>query len=296
MSFASGTFKKTRIAPTPSGYLHIGNAYSFALTAALARKTGASILLRIDDLDQDRANSEYIQDIFDTLNFLDIPWDEGPGNAEEFKKTYSQLHRLKHYESALQRLASQDKVFACNCSRQQIIRANASGNYPDTCTHKKIPLDEKNVCWRLKTDENIDLILKDLNGAAKKYHLPETMRSFIVRRKDGLPAYQLTSVIDDLHFGVDLIVRGMDLYDSTLAQLYLAAQLKENTFLNTTFYHHNLFLGKDKRKISKSAGDTSIAYLRKEKKCSKEDIYKEIAKKVGLTREIKSWQDLIDFV
>ncbi|MES2108653.1 MAG: glutamate--tRNA ligase family protein, partial [Bacteroidota bacterium] len=90
-------FHKTRIAPTPSGFLHVGNVLSFSITAALARKTGAKTLLRIDDMDQTRANARYIQNIFDTLNFLEIPWDEGPANADDFEKSYSQVHRLNLY-------------------------------------------------------------------------------------------------------------------------------------------------------------------------------------------------------
>lgn len=82
-------FKRTRIAPTPSGYLHLGNILSFALTVTLARQTRANILLRIDDLDRERADRLYVQDIFDTLNFLEIPWDEGPRDYEEYKSDWS---------------------------------------------------------------------------------------------------------------------------------------------------------------------------------------------------------------
>jgi glutamyl-tRNA synthetase len=87
-------FTRTRIAPTPSGYLHLGNALSFALTAAIARSTGAKILLRIDDLDQQRVNLAYVQDVFDTLNFLEIPWDEGPRNVIEYHDEWSQMRRM----------------------------------------------------------------------------------------------------------------------------------------------------------------------------------------------------------
>src|SRR6185312_6440352 len=100
-------FKKTRIAPTPSGFLHLGNAYSFALTAALAGKYGARILLRIDDLDRERVQKQYVQDIFDTLNFLEIPWHEGPRNMDEYEKQYSQIHRLDLYRQTLDMLQQQ---------------------------------------------------------------------------------------------------------------------------------------------------------------------------------------------
>lgn len=93
-------FNKTRLAPTPSGFLHLGNIYSFALTAALARKTKSKILLRIDDADRERTNKRYVQDIFDTLDFLGIPWDEGPRNIKEYEQEYSQVHRMDIYTKA----------------------------------------------------------------------------------------------------------------------------------------------------------------------------------------------------
>src|ERR1700719_4550756 len=99
------TFRKTRIAPTPSGFLHLGNVLSFAITAALARRTGARILLRIDDLDSQRSAPEFVQDIFDTLRYLEIPWDEGPRDYGEYASQYSQLHRMDLYNRALETLS-----------------------------------------------------------------------------------------------------------------------------------------------------------------------------------------------
>src|SRR5688500_4640510 len=121
-------FVKTRIAPTPSGYLHAGNALSFILTKALAERTGAKILLRIDDLDQERVRKEYVQDIFDTLDFLGIEWHEGPRNYEDYKNHYSQQHRMDHYTSALQQLLEKNAVFSCTCSRSML-----DGTYHGQC-------------------------------------------------------------------------------------------------------------------------------------------------------------------
>ncbi len=128
------SFRRTRIAPTPSGYLHLGNVLSFALTAALARRSGASILLRIDDLDRERVSREYVEDIFETLNFLGIPWDEGPRNVGEYERAWSQVHRLGMYREALERLRERRKVFACDCSRSTAIAGKSgrriSGDVP----------------------------------------------------------------------------------------------------------------------------------------------------------------------
>ncbi len=283
-------FNKTRIAPTPSGFLHIGNALSFALTAVLARKNGAKILLRIDDLDQERVNIAYVQDIFDTLNFLNIPWDEGPRDVEDYKKNWSQLHRADSYKSALQQLQEQGLVFACQCSRKQI----EGRIYPGTCRHLSIPLDTPNTSWRLYTDEK-ELTINTLNNGMVKTKLPAEMKDFIVRKKDGYPSYQLASLLDDIHFGVDLIVRGEDLYPSTIAQHYLASALQKDAFQHITFHHHSLLMGPGGQKLSKSAGATSIKYLREQGETA-EDVYAQIGRMIGVGEELRSFGDFASLI
>jgi glutamyl/glutaminyl-tRNA synthetase len=284
----SNSFNKTRIAPTPSGYLHVGNVLSFAVTALLARKSGAKILLRIDDLDQARINKLYLQDIFDTLNFLEIPWDEGPDNLKEFEDDYSQLHRMPMYKEALKQLADEGLVFACSCSRSQLNLGECS------CLEKEIPLSAQNTCWRLLTDGGTEIQVKNYNGNIIKALLPDEMHNFVVKKRDGFPAYQLTSVIDDLFFGVDLVIRGGDLWPSTLAQHLLANVLEKNSFADVTFYHHPLLIDAGK-KISKSAGAVSIRYLRESGKKST-DIYTTIAGMLGIKDPVTSWEQLAGIV
>jgi glutamyl/glutaminyl-tRNA synthetase len=282
----AATFTRTRIAPTPSGYLHLGNALSFALTAALARKTGAKILLRIDDLDQERINPEYVQDIFDTLNFLKIQWDEGPRDVEDYKQNWSQLNRMGLYQTALQQLADQRDIFSCGCSRSQL---QGFSGYPGTCRNRAIPLDSPDTAWRLYTDDR-ELGLKTLNNGIIQNRLPATIKDFVVKKKDDHPAYQLASVVDDLHFGVDLIVRGEDLHPSTIAQHFLADVLGEGDFKNKTFCHHLLLMEDSERKLSKSAGSTSIKYLREQGKTA-EDVYTEIGKMLTTKLPLQRFED-----
>jgi len=284
-------FRKTRLAPTPSGYLHLGNIFSFALTAALAERSGAAILLRIDDMDRERANPDYIRDIFDTLRFLDLPWTEGPQNAQELEERYSQRHRLHLYNKALNKLLDTGLVYACNCSRAQILKQSPGGAYPGTCRHKGLPLDAADVAWRLNTEAAEAVSVKTPDGVFLQAALPADMQDPVIRKKDGFPAYQLSSVVDDVCFGVDLIVRGYDLWPSTLVQLHIARLLKEDHFLNTTFYHHPLLLDAHQRKLSKSAGDTSVNYLRKQG-FPAEGIYLRLGKELQLSTEIKHWRDL----
>jgi len=272
MQTATHQFNKTRIAPTPSGFLHLGNAYSFALTASLAKQTNAKILLRIDDLDRERANKLYVQDIFDTLNFLEIACDEGPRDMPDYETNWSQVHRMAIYNNALQQLKLSSEVFACQCSRTQI--------HTCTCRERSISLDAGNISWRLHTNHERELSIKTLNSGTIQTRLPIEMKDFVVKKKDGYPAYQLTSIVDDLHFGVDLVVRGEDLWASTIAQHYLAEALQQTDFQNITFHHHPLLMESGEKKLSKSAGATSIKYLREQGKSAAE-VYEEIRRMAG---------------
>jgi glutamyl/glutaminyl-tRNA synthetase len=286
-------FNRTRIAPTPSGFLHLGNVLSFVITAAIAEKTNAKILLRIDDLDRERVRNEYVQDIFDTLNFLEIPWHEGPRNFREYETEFSQIRRLDLYNDVLEKLRSSRQVFACTCSRAQIRDINPDEIYPGTCRDKGISLDANDVSWRLRADGAKEIAINTLDDRTIKTELPATMQDFIVRKKDSYPAYQLASVVDDLHFGVDLVVRGEDLYASTLAQAHLAIVLHGDAFQKVTFYHHPLLTTLSGKKLSKSAGDTSIRYLREQGK-KPSDVYTEIAGMLGFEENVKDWRKLAE--
>jgi glutamyl/glutaminyl-tRNA synthetase len=284
----AGPFRKTRFAPTPSGYLHLGNIFSFALTAALAEKSGAGIFLRIDDMDRERANPDYVRDIFETLHFLGLSWTEGPQNPQEQDEQYSQIHRLKLYDEALNKLRGSGLVYACNCSRTQIQQHSPEGIYPGTCRHKGLSLDAPHVAWRLNTENAEPVSVKTLDGTFLQATLPVQMQDVVIRKKDGFPAYQLSSIVDDVFFGIDLIVRGYDLWPSTLVQLYIASLLKEEAFLNTHFFHHRLLLDEHQRKLSKSAGDTSVHFLRQQG-FSAEDVYERLGKELGLSEPVKHW-------
>ena len=283
------TYRKTRIAPTPSGFLHLGNV--FVITAGIAKKTGAKTFLRIDDADRERTNKLYVQDIFDTLDFLGIPWHEGPRNLREYEQEYSQVHRMGMYNKALAELRENGDLFACKCTRTQVVVMRDESVYPGTCRDMDLPFDAGNVSWRLRTSPEKILKVKTWPGEIVEATLPSSMSEFIVRKKDGYPAYQLTSVIDDAFFGIDLIVRGNDLWNSTLAQLYLSSLIGENSFKDATFYHHALMEGPDGNKLSKSAGDTSVQFLRKEGK-TPADIYTAIARMLNIEERIETWDEL----
>jgi glutamyl/glutaminyl-tRNA synthetase len=283
-------YAKTRIAPTPSGFLHLGNVLSFAITASMAKKNDAKILLRIDDLDRARVNKQFLQDVFDTLDFLEIAWDEGPHDLKDFEKSWSQLHRMDNYRAALQQLADKGLVYACTCSRSKLTKADSC-----TCFNKQLPLHTENTSWRLLTVDSKTITIKNYGGQLLHAELPGEMHNFIVRKKDGFPAYQLTSVMDDIFYGIDLVVRGEDLWPSTLAQHVLVSALENNRFREVTFYHHPLLMEPSGNKLSKSAGATSVKYLREQGKKAA-DVYSIIAGMLGFEGTVHNWEQLAGLI
>lgn len=249
-----GKLYRTRIAPTPSGYLHIGNAFSFILTSLLAKLSGGKTLLRIDDLDHERKRPEYIQDIFHSLGWLGIHWDLGPQGPDDFEKQFSQVHRLSLYAESLNQLRLTDQIFACSCSR-----SNSEGGQPHRCKCEtaRIPLESPAHAWRFRIGKTEVVSIDDLEPL--RVRLGETTGNFVIRKRDGSPAYQLTSVVDDIHFQINLIVRGSDLLDSSAMQLKLKESLGNKASFK--FIHHDLITGANGIKLSKSAG-TAIKSIR----------------------------------
>ena len=280
----------TRIAPTPSGYLHLGNAFSFLMTKAFAERHQAEILLRIDDLDRERYRTEYVQDIFDTLEFLEIKIDRGPKNLSEFESEWSQIHRMGLYETALEKIKDSGKVFACDCSRKKIQQMSPQGYYLGQCLDRRIPLDRKETSWRVDTLDSDFIEINEYPDRKITELIPEESAFYMTRKKDGVPSYHLSSLVDDLHFGVDGIVRGKDLLASTYAQMDLARLLGDTSFSDTVFFHHELLKGPDQKKLSKSADSTSIQYLRNEGKSLKE-IFVLLGKWAGKKDPISTFEE-----
>lgn len=271
---------KTRLAPTPSGFLHQGNGLSFLLTWLSARARGGQVLLRIDDLDKGRRRPEYIQDIFETIDWLRISYDEGPAGPDDFYARWSQHLRLEDYQAALQDLRARNLLYACSCTRSQIRALSADGSYPLTCRHRNLPFDRDRTAWRINVPAGQKISVPDRSGSLT-VDLSQAMGDFVVRQKNGLPAYQIASLADDVRFGINYIVRGMDLLDSTAAQLYLADQLGLDSFLQATFYHHELVTDEQGQKLSKSEGATALKSWREAGRSPRE-LYRQAARILGV--------------
>lgn len=246
----------TRIAPTPSGYLHQGNWYSFVVTALMAWEVKADILLRIDDMDRARYRKAYVDDIFLSLDHLGISWQAGPNSPADLEREWSQRHRMTLYRAWRQKLQDAGGLFPCTCSRKELREADAVG-YPGRCYDQKAEGLTEAFSWRLRTNQET-ISLKTWPKGEVEATLPTTQRDFVVWRKDDWPAYHLCSVADDFHFGVSHIVRGADLQSSTLAQAVLAQRARHD-FEKFQFLHHDLISGPGGAKLSKSAGARAVS-------------------------------------
>ena len=241
----------SRFAPTPSGFLHHGNALNFILTWTLVRVAEGKIHLRIDDLDTDRTKTLYVEHIFRVLEWLGLDWDEGPFSVAEFETAFALKHRLAYYEEAKQTLLKHPLAYACECSRKEIMAQSSKGIYPFTCKEKNLPLHVNTTALRVHVNP---AVCEEAPRVAKE------MGDFIVWRKEGLPAYQLASLMDDWRMGTTLIVRGEDLHLSTLAQRYLAHLMRAPSFLEAKVLHHPLLLDEAGEKLSKSARSSPVEF------------------------------------
>ena len=257
-----------RFAPSPSGRLHLGNLACSLLAWLSAKSQGGSIVLRIEDLDAARCPRIYADQLEEDLRWLGLVWDEG-GSDGGPHGPYYQSECAGIYTESYRKLEGMGLVYPCFCSRAQLHAASAphtsDGNvvYPGTCRNlTPAQIAEKSrtkaPAWRIKVpDEEITFI----DGHMGEYGewLPEDCGDFLLRRSDGMFAYQLAVVVDDARMGVTQVVRGSDLLSSTARQIYLYRLLG---LTPPSFAHCPLLLDAQGRRLSKRDGDQSLEHLR----------------------------------
>jgi len=252
----------TRLAPSPTGALHLGNARTFLINWALARRNGWRIVMRIEDLDTPRTKPNADQQALDDLRWLGMDWDGEP--------TY-QLDDLSRYEKRLHDLAARRLIYPCRCTRKEIEQAQSAPHedqhelrYPGTCVPAEnepivYSADDATIAWRLRVPDEPIAFFDELHGD-QSINVQRHVGDFVVATKKGLPAYQLAVVIDDAAAGVTDIVRGDDLLRSTPRQLLIYRTLGLGP--EPRYYHVPLVLGEDRRRLAKRHGDTRIALYR----------------------------------
>jgi glutamyl/glutaminyl-tRNA synthetase len=243
----------TRMAPTPSGFLHAGNIYNFLLNWLAARKLGGQVLLRIDDLDAARMRPEYLDDIFRVLEAVGLDWDVGPAGPDDFMRNWSQKGRTDRYVKLIEMLNNKGFAYACTCSRKELAEKGLAGKYPGFCRHKNHILVTDESALRLNVTSLPEGCWAGLNE--------QNLEDPVILRRDGIPAYHIGSICDDLFWGVTHVYRGQDLKPATEIQQVIASAAGLRDFANIEFEHHPLLVNDEGEKLSKSAGANSFSLL-----------------------------------
>ncbi len=275
-----------RFAPSPSGRMHLGNIFCALLAWLSARSQNGSMLLRIEDLDTSRCTEEKARILMDDLLWLGLDWDSGAAPDGPAGKFY-QSRRSEIYKSFFDKLSAQDLIYPCFCTRAELHAASAphasDGHfvYPGTCRvltqqQRQNKLQRQKCAWRIKTpDEAISF--DDRHYGRQSLNLAREWGDFIVRRSDGIYAYQLAVTIDDALMGVTEIIRGRDLLSSTAPQMYLYSLLG---FKPPQFGHLPLLTAADGRRLAKRDLDLDMGTLRQN--YSPEEITGKLAFMAGL--------------
>lgn len=254
----------TRFAPSPTGRLHLGHAYSAMLAHDLARERGGKFLLRIEDIDSGRCRAEFIQAITEDLLWLGLTWD---GDI------IRQSERLPLYREALGRLRELDLLYPCFCTRRDITASTIAPHgpegplYPGTCRtlsaqERARRLGNEPHCWRIDMEAAVAVTgpLRWQDSHAGEIPAdPSSHGDVVLARKDAPAAYHLAVTIDDAAQGITDVVRGQDLFPATHVHRLLQALLGLST---PQYHHHPLLRDKDGRRLAKRDGAPTLEALR----------------------------------
>jgi glutamyl/glutaminyl-tRNA synthetase len=279
-----------RLAPSPTGLLHLGHARTFWTAAQRAAERGGQLILRNEDLDSQRCRPEFVDAMYEDLRWLGIEWAEGPDCGGPFGP-YSQSERSGEYLAAWERLRDLGAIYPCTCSRKDVAQAAGAPNegddeavYPGTCRRKSSPLKPKSglsgppsphsrfvekdptdfgspagVNWRFRVPDNEESCFEDLHLGPQRFLAGRDFGDFIVWRRDDVPAYQLAVVVDDAAMKITEVVRGADLLKSTARQILLFRALG---LAIPDYYHCDLVRVEAGVRLAKRHDALSIRNLR----------------------------------
>jgi glutamyl/glutaminyl-tRNA synthetase len=273
-----------RLAPSPTGYLHVGHARTFWTAFQRAREAGGTLVMRMEDLDPDRCRAVYAEAAVEDLRWLGIRWREGPDRGGPFAP-YLQSRRHEVYLDAWRRLMRDGFLYPCKCSRKDLENALAAPHesagvaedghaqmeplddepvYPGTCRR----LDGsgqiagelgQGINWRFRVPDGEVIEFEDRNLGLHRFVAGQDFGDFVVWRRDGAPSYQLACVADDAAMGISEVVRGADLLKSTARQILLNRALG---FENPAWFHCGLVIDHNGRRLAKRHDALSLRSLR----------------------------------
>jgi glutamyl-tRNA synthetase len=283
-----------RIAPSPTGYLHVGHARTFWTAFLRAREAGGTLIMRMEDLDPDRCRAVFAEAALDDLRWLGIRWQEGPDLGGSDKggpfAPYAQSKRRSVYLNVWRKLLRTGRLFPCRCSRKDLatalgapherVQVSAGGTldgdddeplYPGTCRlfmggTPQLPgptasefEDPSGTNWRFRVPDGEVIEFVDLNLGPQRFVAGVDFGDFVVWRRDNIPSYQLACVADDAAMGITEVVRGADLLKSTARQILLFRALGIEP---PAWYHCRLVVDHNGRRLAKRHDALSLRAMR----------------------------------
>lgn len=266
-----------RLAPSPTGHMHLGHARTFWTAQQRAREAGGALILRNEDLDRLRCKPEFVTAMLEDLRWFGFDWQEGPdlGGAHS---PYTQSERMPLYRAAFEQLRAAGFLYPCNCSRQDVLRALQAPHqgadepvYPGTCRNLAIDAQEDGpagfpaanrplaASWRFRVPDGWAIAFNDGRLGPQSFKAGKDFGDFVVWRNDDLPAYQLACVVDDAAMGITEVVRGADLLASTARQLLLYEAL---SIAAPAFFHCPLMTDERGIRLAKRHDAMSLRTLR----------------------------------
>jgi glutamyl-tRNA synthetase len=286
-SFTLPSSYRGRLAPSPTGHLHLGHARTFWTAYVRARGAGGVLVLRDEDLDPARARAEFAAAMLEDLRWLGVEWDEGPDVGGPHGP-YTQSERRGLYLDAWARLVAGGHVYPCACSRKDVARAaeapheagagdaapRAGANvraapddephYPGTCRPRagvapRAHGPPAGLNWRFRVPDGEELVFEDLNRGRQVFVAGRDFGDFVVWRRDDVPAYQLAVVVDDALMRITEVVRGADLLKSTARQALIQRALGHAT---PAYFHCDLVTDERGERLAKRHESLSLRHLR----------------------------------
>jgi glutamyl/glutaminyl-tRNA synthetase len=260
-----------RLAPSPTGLLHLGHAATFWTACQRARHTNGTLILRNENLDPQRSKPQYIRAFIEDLNWIGITWQEGPDIGGPFAP-YSQSERHSFYVDAWRRLRDSGYIYPCTCSRKDLSESASAPHdsddepiYSGRCRHRVSEAQQyqtpAGVNWRFRVPDGEPIAFTDLHVGEQSFIGGHDFGDFLIWRRDNVPAYQLAVVVDDAAMQISEVVRGADLLRSTARQILLARALD---YVSPAWYHCDLLRDEHGQRLAKRTNALSLRYLREE--------------------------------
>jgi len=258
-----------RLAPSPTGYLHLGHARTFWIAQERAKASGGNLILRNDDLDSTRFKLEFVDAMLEDLRWFGFEWSEGPDVGGMFGP-YNQSGRMDIYRATLEKLRVGNYIYPCTCSRKDIQAATRAPHandddepvYPGTCRdHSRSRILGGKFNWRFRVADGATVSFTDENLGEQKFVAGKDFGDFVVWRGDDVPAYQLACVVDDATMQITEVVRGADLLVSTARQILLYRALNWPV---PDFFHCELMLDAQGLRLAKRHDALSLRSLRQQ--------------------------------